>query len=333
MDPLKLVVFFAASLFLGGAGALVIVALGAKIGFVDKPNERSSHSFPTPKGGGVGILVAFFVIGLAVNLPLLLWLTPIILGAFSFAGDRLEISPKVRLGVQFIGAAAVLASVRESNLYTVPSLMEFVFAAIFVVGTANFYNFMDGINGIAAITGIIGYGLLGLYMQIATPSADLEGLMIGISVACLGFLPFNFPNARVFMGDVGSIFLGFVFGYMVIRLSEDLFEFICLASFLFPFYADEATTMVVRLWRRENLLKPHRMHIYQLLANEMGVAHWKVSLSYGVFQLLVGLGVLLTMPRGVVPVLTVLILSFFSFTLFGLAVRKKAEKTCSANSN
>ena len=93
------------------------------------------------------------------------------------------------------------------------------------------------------------------------------------------------------MGDVGSILLGFVFAGMVVFLSGNLLDFICMAGFLFPFYADELNTMIVRLRDGENLTKPHRRHLYQLLANEYGIAHWKVSLGYGLFQLIVGISI------------------------------------------
>jgi Fuc2NAc and GlcNAc transferase len=113
-----------------------------------------------------------------------------------------------------------------------------------------------------------------------------------MAAACLGFLPFNFPKAKVFMGDVGSVLLGFVFAALVVSLFRDLLDFVCLASYLFPFYVDELTTMVVRLKDGENLLNAHRRHVYQLLANEGGIPHWKVSLFYGFIQVLVGATVL-----------------------------------------
>ena len=90
------------------------------------------------------------------------------------------------------------------------------------------------------------------------------------------------------MGDTGSILLGFVFASMVTWLSDSLVNFLCLVSFLFLFYADEITSSIIRLKDGENLWTPHRRHLYQILANEYGVAHWKVSLGYGLAQLFVG---------------------------------------------
>jgi Fuc2NAc and GlcNAc transferase len=157
--------------------------------------------------------------------------------------------------------------------------------AVFIVGTVNYYNFMDGINGIAGITGVVGFGLLGWFAAVEGADPGIIALCVCLGLACLGFLPFNMPKARVFMGDVGSILLGFVFAGMVVWLSKSVLDFLCLANFLFPFYADELTTLVVRLKDGDKLTKPHRKHLYQLLANERGIAHWKESVGYGVLQL------------------------------------------------
>ena len=124
------------------------------------------------------------------------------------------------------------------------------------------------------------------------------------------------------MGDVGSILLGFVFAGVVISVSRDLLDFICLASFLFPFYADELNTMMVRLRNGENLLKAHRKHIYQLLANEKGIPHWKVSVGYGIFQAVVGLSVLVVKPLGLFAVILFLALWFSAFFIFSSFVRR-----------
>ena len=170
---------------------------------------------------------------------------------------------------------------------------------VFIVGTANFYNFMDGINGISGITGIIGFGMIAFYALYFGNSSHLSTLAICMSISCVGFLPFNVPKAKVFMGDVGSILLGFVFSGLVVYLSENVLDFVCLMSFLFPFYADELITMVIRLKNKENLTKAHRRHLYQILANEYGISHWKISTGYGLFQLMIGISILLLKTYGV----------------------------------
>jgi Fuc2NAc and GlcNAc transferase len=141
----------------------------------------------------------------------------------------------------------------------------------------------------------------------------------------MGFIPFNIPKARVFMGDVGSILLGFVFAGIVVMLSRTFLEFVCLSALLFPFYADEWVTMAVRIRDGESLLKPHRRHLYQLLANEMGIEHWKVSAGYGILQIAVGACVLYAMPQGPSAVWTILVIFFSMFVWVNYTVRARIK--------
>ena len=310
----------------GGIGAWVIAGLGSRFLLLDISNHRSSHEGVIPKGGGIGILAAFLFVVMFLKMPLAFWLSATVLALFSLLGDRIEISPKIRLPFQFIAAFSFLVLVADlSHLTSVFFFPITLFFTLFIVATANWYNFMDGINGIASITGIVGFGLLAVYNYIFGGESRFTVLSICIALSCLGFLPFNFPNARVFMGDVGSILLGFVFAAIVVMLSKSFLDFVCVAGFLFTFYADEFVTMAVRLKDGENLLKAHRRHFYQLLANEMGIAHWKVSVGYGVLQLISGLAVLLARPFGVLAVIILLCIFFAIFIWANCVVRMKPE--------
>ncbi|KAF5048287.1 Undecaprenyl-phosphate alpha-N-acetylglucosaminyl 1-phosphate transferase [anaerobic digester metagenome] len=263
---------------------VIVPRLLAHGGFLDMPGERSSHVRPTPKGGGVGIVLTFTAVAVARDVPMHLWLPLCALAALSFANDLRGIAPDRRLAAQVLAAAVALGgawwfgSIAWSGLLLLP-------AVLFVVGTTNCFNFMDGINGIAgicgvtALSGLIAYGVM-VDAQLLLPVAAVIGGVIG-------FLPFNMPRARLFMGDAGSIFLGFLFAVTVCISSRSWTEYFVLASFLYPFYADEAVTMAERIWRGESLMQPHRRHLYQFLANELGVAHWKVSAGYGLVQLVV----------------------------------------------
>ena len=212
-----------------------------------------------------------------------------------------------------------------SSHWQIPGILLIIPYSIFVVGTANFFNFMDGINGIAAITGVVGFGLLSFYSITADLPLSHSVLSICIALSCLGFLPFNIPKARVFMGDVGSILLGFIFAAIVIWMSENILDFICLSSFLFMFYADELTTMLVRIKHGERLSKPHRKHLYQILANEYAAAHWKISLGYGFFQLIIGSSILALKGRGTVLILLVIIFYFCCFSVVSSIFRKRLD--------
>jgi len=293
-------------LLLGIGGAIIVAKLGPKLGLNDIPSNRSSHTLSTPKGGGIGILIAFFFASLYLTISWTFWLPGLMIALISFGGDKIEISPKIRLICQFLLAGIVLWNLELNKFLsfvnnsetaivtTVLYLALFIIFLILIVGTANLYNFMDGINGLAGITGVIAFFLLGVVSASNGFSLDYSQLAFGISLATLGFLPFNFPKARVFMGDVGSVLLGFVFGALVLLVSKNWHDLLAYSGFIFPFYIDEVTTMIERIRKKESLTQAHRQHFYQLLANEMKIPHWKISLGYGILQLLIS-GTLITL--------------------------------------
>lgn len=322
------VLYYLIALCLGSGGALVVGAFGKQLQLIDKPNKRSSHDKTTPKGGGIGILAAFLVFSILFDVGLYFWGPAVLLAFISLLGDRFDIGAVPRLLAQFVLASCFLffVFIYHPCCLSIPlGILMFVFYLIFIVGTANYYNFMDGINGIAAVTGIVAFGMLGCYGWIRGEDPALVKLCFVMFFACAGFLPFNAPKARVFMGDVGSILLGFVFAGMVIRLSKDIFDLICLAAFLFPFYADELTTMVVRLMDGENLTRPHRKHLYQLLANERGISQWKISMGYGLVQLIVGMSILIVRPFGGIMVILLLAGYFCGFVVLSFRFRKREQ--------
>lgn len=305
---------------ISACGAWFMAARAHRLGLIDRPNERSSHSRPIPRGGGIGILAAFVGLGLWLKIPFGFLFAGAFVSLLSFFDDRFDLSARVRFIGQFLAATVALHALGSLD----HALWIFPFAAIFVVGSANFYNFMDGINGIAGVTGVVGFGLLAGFAAMQGDTAIMM-LAASIAAACLGFLPFNLPNARVFMGDVGSVLLGFVFALLVIRLAADVGEFLALACCLFPFYADGVTTLFVRWRDGEKLSQAHRRHLYQLLANQMQRLHWQVTLLYGVIQLLIG-GVMLAAahsgPFAVIGLFVVLSLLFLATTM---TVRRKIE--------
>ena len=329
-------VLYLVSFILAGVGAWVVARFAYRWGMVDIPSDRSSHTQPIPKGGGVGILAAFVLPSLLLNIPSGFWLPATFLALVSFYGDRSELSLRFRLPVQFAATLVFLSTGLFCDSSLAPFFLKFLlsplhsifwilFLSLFIVGTTNFYNFMDGINGIAAITGIVGFGLLSLSCFLSRGDNSFAVLSICICLSCLGFLPFNMPKAKVFIGDVGSILLGFVFAGVVVVLSKGFLDFICFTSFLFPFYADELTTMAIRIRDGENLLRAHRRHLYQLFANELGIPHWKVSGMYGVLQLAVGVSILLVKDMGSIAVISMLAIYFCGFAGMGFAVRRKLE--------
>jgi Fuc2NAc and GlcNAc transferase len=313
------------SLMTGGLGAWLIMKIGPKIGIIDIPNKRSSHACVVPKGGGIGILTAFIICAFSFNLPVSFWMSCLTISLLSLWGDRHEIQPVIRLFIQFGCSLVFLMGLYLLNapLLTIGFLS--IPLSFFLTGTANFYNFMDGIDGIAGIAGVVGFSLLALFSWFEGDGGfGTYGLLcLNIALSCVGFLFFNLSRAKVFMGDGGSIFLGFLFSCMVILLSENFIDFFIMVGFLFPFYFDELITMVVRLNMGESLLKPHRRHIYQLLANEMEIPHWQVSFCYGVIQLIIGFSLIILKPKGIYFILLSYLIYIFIFIFISIFIRKK----------
>jgi Fuc2NAc and GlcNAc transferase len=322
-DPTIIIVF---SGLLGALGAWLIIKLGWRLGLMDRPNARKSHSIPTPKGGGIGILAAFLLASFLLNIPAAFWLPAIIVSVVGLLADRVALRALTRLLIQFGAALMLVLSIYHNPGADIVPILLIPFWAVYLVGTANFFNFMDGINGISAITAVIAFSLIFAY-QILEGRLDNYTVLAGcIAAGGLGFLPFNLPKAKVFMGDVGSVLLGFTFAAYVFAYTTHLSDFVCLAAFILPIYLDELTTMWVRIRDRENLFKAHRRHVYQLLANEAGLAHWKVSASYGLFQLVVGLSILTLRPYGLIAALVALAVYTFAFVTFSLYIRRRLEK-------
>jgi len=313
------------SVLFSAAGAWFMSCYAYRLGLIDVPNARSSHALPTPRGGGVGILLAFVTASLFSGLSHFIWLSAAFISIISFFDDKLNLSPITRLLFQFTAAGFALFSL----LYPAPvdfrlKVLLLIFFMVFIVGTANFYNFMDGINGIAGLTGFVGFFLLTLHAQgIGNSSHTL--VLLAASFACLGFLPFNMPSARVFMGDVASVLLGFFFALSVIMLSSSITEFLALAGCLFPFYADTLATLYVRWRSGERLSQAHRRHLYQLLANQMGLPHWKVSVGYASLQTVIGFVCLKLSTVGAMQLYLFLVITFTAWCLLMAYVRRRTE--------
>ena len=307
------------------AGAWAVSRWGDGLGLIDLPSARSSHRRATPKGGGIGIAAGIGLTAGAVGLSPVFWGPVLGVSLVGLAADRFDIGPGARLAAAFAMAGVLLVGL-DFSVWGAPAPVMAVLLAVFLVGTANFFNFMDGINGIAGLSGIAGFVLLAWHGIFTGVDPALTWLALGAAVACGGFLPFNLPGARVFMGDVGSLTLGFLFAALAVAGARDFFDLVCRAAFLLPFYLDELTTMILRLRDGESLARPHRRHLYQMLANEMGVAHWKVSLGFAAAQMAAGLGVLRMMARGPLAVIVFLAACTVGFAVVSFRVRRKAGR-------
>lgn len=267
-------------LFLIGLGLLAIemayIWIARRLGIVDRPHLQSSHTGVVVRGGGIVFYVAFlcwFLLS-GMHYPLsFLGLT--LLVSISFADDIHSINPKVRLVCQFI---AFLIMLYDMHVFNQP-LQPLLVLSMACVGAVNIYNFMDGING---MTG--GYSLVILLALIfvntyVTPFVDpmlLYLVLIAIIVFCL----FNFRKKAVcFAGDVGSLAIGYIILFLILKLFLQEAQMFWL-SFLVVYAVDGGLTILHRAFLGENLMKPHKKHVYQLMANELGMSHLKVSLIY-----------------------------------------------------
>jgi Fuc2NAc and GlcNAc transferase len=309
---------------LGFAGSWLMVQWGEHVGTIDMPSDRSSHSKAIPKGAGFGILAALLLSSLILKIHWMVWFPATVISLASFWGADKHILPvSIRLMIHFGCALFFLIFFLASKQASMCIYFVWLPALVFVVGTANFFNFMDGIDGIAGICGFVAFLLMAYYARFAGFDPAYTSLSMVIAFSCLGFLCLNIPKARVFLGDVGSILLGFVFACLVVFLSKNVTDFLVMAGFLSLFYMDELFTMVVRIRHKDSLITPHRKHIYQLLANEAGMNHFKISLGYGLVQLVIGVSAIAIQPKGAVFLLGIYLFYGFIFAVFSIVVRKE----------
>lgn len=272
--------------------AVVLVAL-RRWTVLDNPNARSSHARPVPRGGGLGfvpvILIGWWWLstaGLAAAPPAVL-IGALAIAVVSFADDLRGMPMGVRLAVQAAAIAAVLATAPIGPILSdaLPPLLDRAIAGLLWLWFVNLFNFMDGIDGIAASeAALVAAGIAVLALQhpeLALPAREA----VVVAAAALAFLLFNWPPARMFMGDVGSVTLGFLLGWLLIETAS---AGAAPAAILLPLYfsADATSTLLMRAWRRENLAEAHRGHAYQR-AVDGGQSHALTTLT------VVGLGLVL----------------------------------------
>lgn len=260
---------------------------------LDRPNERSSHTTPTPRGGGLAIALAASISALVgivaatghtstpswsrAGVLLAAATTASAMGALD---DRYGLSARVRLMMQIaIAGGLAFAGLRWSWLalpgveLALPLPLSILISILWVVWGMNFFNFMDGINGIATAQALVTCAFYGWLSGALDPDVTLVAL--ATFGAAAGFLPFNFPRARIFMGDSGSLFLGTIIASLPLALHETTPSFTIWHAALatLPFFADAAITLLRRIAGRENLAAAHRTHAYQLLASRLGNHH------------------------------------------------------------
>ncbi|MDD1612272.1 MAG: glycosyltransferase family 4 protein [Methylococcaceae bacterium] len=287
------VTFIAASVLTG-----LIRRYALKVDLLDIPNQRSSHILPTPRGGGVAIVIVF-LLGLLVlprsgllssHAQWALLVSGVWIAMVGFLDDHRHIPAGWRLLFHFIGAAwglYWLGGFPPLHLFGQDIDLGWlgqVFALLYLVWLLNLYNFMDGIDGIAGIEAITaGLGGILLFLLSGNGKLWLEPALLAAATA--GFLVWNFPPAKIFMGDAGSGFLGIILGLISIQaawLNPNLFwSWLCLLG---VFIVDATWTLWRRFRRGERLHEAHRSHAYQNAARHYD-SHKTVALFVGAVNL------------------------------------------------
>lgn len=262
---------------------------------LDVPNERSSHKLVTPRGGGVAIVIAY-IAALLVMAALgymdratlyAMAVAPLLVAGIGFMDDRRSISMKWRLLVHFLAAFWLIYWLHEGRQIpvfefdTVTGVMLFFITAVALVWLLNLYNFMDGIDGITASETIFVAVVLGVFAWLGGFKAiAVTGFVLAVATA--GFLVFNWPPARLFMGDVGSGFLGITLGGLTFALSLKtgvVFPWLILFG---VFVVDATLTLLTRMVRGERWYEAHRSHAYQYAAQRWG--HLRVTIAVSVIN-------------------------------------------------
>ena len=263
---------------------------------LDIPNARSSHTRPTPRGGGIGIVIGVLIGAWGLFISRILCMSFREIAALSLAGaivaligwldDIHRLPYAIRLIVQAISSAVILIAIGYFQTITVPFIGEIhlysigiPFTLLWMMGLTNAYNFMDGIDGIAggqAVVAGLGWTIMG-FMS-GQSFVSLIGMILAAS--SLGFLFHNWPPARIFMGDVGSAFIGFTLAVIpILAAQRDPRCMVAGILVVWPFIFDTSFTLVRRLTNKENIFVAHRSHVYQRLVIA-GYSHRFVTLIY-----------------------------------------------------
>jgi UDP-N-acetylmuramyl pentapeptide phosphotransferase/UDP-N-acetylglucosamine-1-phosphate transferase len=268
--------FFPAALGFAIALVFLLILLSPPVRglALDRPNERSLHSVPVPRTGGIAIMAGAagslaFVAGHGQAILMI----GFALAAVSFGDDLFGLPSLLRLAAHLAAAAGALLLV-----FPKPDPVPFLLLLLGITWFTNFFNFMDGSDGLAGGMTVIGFGACALAAW-AGGSAWIAAACAAIASAGFAFLLFNFHPARIFMGDAGSVPLGFLAGALgVAGWQEDLWPVWFPVLVFSPFAADATFTLVKRLLRREKVWQAHREHYYQRVVR-MGFGHRGTALA------------------------------------------------------
>ena len=258
--------------------------------FPDAPNERSSHCKTIPRGGGIAFLLAFLLTSLMAGptvssklMPMWMTITPLVV--VSLLDDLLSVSTIVRLIVQLFTAGLAVyhwgsfVGLWELDIGMAGDGILLTVTILGIVALINFYNFMDGLDGLVAGCAAVQFIFLGYFLQ--------EPALWLLSGALVGFLGWNWAPAKIFMGDVGSTSLGAIVAIALLSHSQNPAPFASAWVMTLPLVGDATYTLLRRLYQHKNILLPHKTHLYQRL-HQAGLSHQTVASLFIGLQLLFG---------------------------------------------
>lgn len=266
-------------------GCRVALSIATRYGMIVEPGERQSHTVATPTGGGLGIVFSVLVTSIVIQsftpLPVFWWLHMlpgiVILAIAGWVDDRHHISALARLFVQFVVSVWLLSSVCLQNpLISVGICLGILVAMIWLM---NLYNFMDGSDGMAGFQGVF-VGLVMAVLFLRGHQFAMTLLSLAVAAACAGFLPLNFPRARIFMGDVASVPLGFIFASLAVYgLYTGVISPALSLLTMSVFVVDATLTLLARVIAGERWYNAHNRHVYQRLV-ALGGSHSLILMIY-----------------------------------------------------
>ncbi|QEK52197.1 glycosyl transferase family 4 [Pedobacter aquae] len=301
---------------------LLYFKIADRYNIIDKPNQRSSHSQITLRGGG--IIFPLAIITALLNYQATQWyltLAVCAIALISFLDDIITLNNKIRISIHFLAVLLVIyqimfnQDISSSFLSEPQTFISILLAFIIIIGIINAYNFMDGINGITVIYSIVAVGSFYLIQEVKDIAILDTQIIVVTGASLLVFGYFNLrKKAKAFAGDVGSISMALFICFFIaqlIYLTQD-FRWILLLGI---YGLDAVATIFCRVLRKENIFEAHRSHFYQFLANEKKISHVFIAFVYGLVQLALNLVILYANAILIYGLFVVIILTYILIRL------------------
>lgn len=297
---------------------LIYFKIADHYNIIDKPNSRSSHTSITLRGGGIIFPIAILIAGLLGYVSLAIVFAVVLVAVISFIDDIKPLSQLPRFASHAIAIGLVFY---DLNLFS-QAIWVLPIVFVLLIGWVNAFNFMDGINGITvlyAFVSILSFSFLDI-------NKESLPLLITMGLSCCAFGIFNVrKKAKTFAGDVGSISMALFLGYFMIKtiLISGQIGYLL---FLSVYGIDAVITIFTRIKKKENILEPHRSHLYQYLANELGYSHIVVSLFYSSIQLFINAVLIYLNNKGILSFSIVVSFLLFQIMIYLWGRNKVVQK-------